>query len=294
MKNHPAYIPFDLFSRFLAVLPKRGIYLFADVLFLIGYYLAGYRKKVVFENLTNAFPEKDRAEIRGIARDFYKHLADVMIEDIAMLHMKPSRLKDFVRVDDLEVLEELYNKGKNITALIGHYGNWELLTTISLYTPYTILSVYKPLKNKFFNHKIYQMRRRFDEIPVPMKQVYQHVIKHQKEGNPFITGLVADQSPPKKHINYWTPFLNQETAFFTGAEKIARRFNHAVIFTAVKKVRRGSYRIVFQQLVEDAGQVEEGAITDQYVQALESLIREEPRYWLWSHRRWKHQRPRSS
>jgi KDO2-lipid IV(A) lauroyltransferase len=291
MKNHPAYIPFDLFSRFLAALPRRGIYLFADILFFIGYYLAGYRKKVVFENLTRAFPEKNKAEIRTIARDFYKHLADVMIEDIAMLHMKPSRLKDFVTVDNLDLLDELYKKGKNITALIGHYGNWELLTTISLYTPYTILSVYKPLKNKFFNQRIYQMRKRFDEIPVPMKQVYQYVISHQQEGNPFVIGLVADQSPPRKHINYWTHFLNQETAFFTGAEKIARRFNHAVIFTAVKKIRRGSYQITFQKLVENAGQVEERTITDQYVKALESLIREEPRYWLWSHRRWKHQKP---
>lgn len=288
--NNPAYILFDLFSKFLSLLPGKSMYVFADILYITGYYIIGYRRKVVFENLKNAFPEKSHREIRHIGRDFYKHLADVMVEDIAMLHMQPSRIDRLVSVQNIEVLEDLYAKEKNITALIGHYGNWELLTTISLHTPYTILSVYKPLKNKFFNQKIYQMRKRFDEIPVPMKQVYQYVVAHEKKANPFITGLVADQSPQKNQINYWTTFLNQDTPFFTGAEKIAAKFNHAVIFAAVKKIRRGRYQIVITRLTEAAAGLEEHEITEKYVRALESLIREEPRYWLWSHRRWKHQR----
>ena len=171
--KHPGYLLFELFSRFLAILPKRAMYLFSDILWFVGYYVMGYRKKVIFENLTNAFPEKNTQQIKSIAVDFYRHLADVMIEDIAMLHMKASRLNKLVRVKDLDVLEELYGKNKNITGLIGHYGNWELLTTLPYHTPYTILSVYKPLKNKFFNQKIYQMRRRCQAIPVPMKNVYQ-------------------------------------------------------------------------------------------------------------------------
>jgi KDO2-lipid IV(A) lauroyltransferase len=288
--KHPGYLIFELFSRFLAVLPPGLMYLFSDLLFFIGYYVVGYRKKVVFENLKKSFPEKDSRWRRSTALGFYRHLADVMIEDMAMLHMKPSRVNRMVTVKGLDILEDLYNKNKNITGLIGHYGNWELLTTLPQHTPYTILSVYKPLKNKFFNRKIYEMRKRFQGVPVPMKSVYQHIIQYENNDGPFITGFVSDQSPPRKSINYRTTFLNQETAFFTGGEKIARKFNHAVVFTAVKKIKRGSYQVVFRKLVEDAARAGDNEITERYVRALEDLIREEPRYWLWSHRRWKHQR----
>jgi len=286
--QHPGFILFDAFSRFLSMLPKRAMYSFADLLFLVGYYLLGYRKKVVYENLRNAFPEKSYKEIRKTARRFYKHLSDVMIEDVAMLHMSPKRLNQFVSVKDLDLLDALYQRNKNVMGILGHYGNWELLTTIPLHTSYTILTVYKPLKNQFFDRKIYEMRRRFDEIPIPMRQAYKSIARYQKKGQPYIVGMVADQSPPKSGRNYRTPFLNQETLFFLGSEKIARKFNHTVIFPAVKKIKRGSYEIRFRLLIENAAETKETEITEKYVRALEDLIREKPEYWLWSHRRWKH------
>jgi KDO2-lipid IV(A) lauroyltransferase len=281
------FILFDAFSRFLALLPKRAMYLFADMLFFIGYYVIGYRKKVVFGNLENAFPGKSRKAIRGIAKKFYRHLSDVLIEDIAMLCMKPNRLKKFVRFKNLELVKELYQQKKNVMGILGHYGNWELLTTLTLHTPYTILSVYKPLKNNFFNQKVYEMRKRFEEVPIPMRQAYKSIAQYQYSGQPYMVGLVSDQSPHKNQPNYWTTFLNQDTAFFLGAEKIARKFNHTVIFPAVKKIKRGFYEIEFTKLFDESANTEETEITQKYVEAMENLIRENPEYWLWSHRRWK-------
>ena len=288
--KHPGFILFDAFSRFLSILPKKAMYFFADLLFLIGYFLIGYRKKVVDENLRNAFPEKSSTEIRKIAKRFFKHLSDVMIEDVAMLHMSPKRLNQFVSVKDLDLLNDLYKQNKNVMGILGHYGNWELLTTIPLHSPYTILTVYKPLKNQFFDRKIYEMRKRFDEVPIPMKQAYKSIARYQNKGEPYIVGMVADQSPPKRGLNFWTTFLNQDTSFFLGAERIARKFNHTVIFPAVKKIKRGSYEIHFELLVDNPKETAETEITEKYVRTLENLILEKPEYWLWSHRRWKHTR----
>ncbi|MFP4620367.1 MAG: lysophospholipid acyltransferase family protein [Bacteroidales bacterium] len=286
--KHPGLILFNVFSRLLAILPKRVMYSFADLLFLVGYYFIGYRKKVVYDNLRNAFPEKSKKEIRNIAKRFYIHLSDVMVENVAMLHMSPKRLNQFVRVKDLDLLDDLYQRNKNVMGLLGHYGNWELLTTIPLHSPYTILTVYKPLKNKFFDKKIYEMRKRFDEIPIPMKQAYKSISRYHQKGHPYIVGMVADQSPPKSGLNFRTTFLNQETLFFLGAERIARKFNHAVMFPAVQKIKRGFYEIRFTHLMDNASESAETGITEKYVRTLENLIREKPEYWLWSHRRWKH------
>jgi len=283
---------FEIFGKLMGKLPKRGIYVLADFLFFIGFYLIRYRRKVVFENLKNAFPNKTEKEIKKISRRFFHHLSDVMIENVATLYMKPEKIKKFVTIKNIEILTNLYQKNKNITALIGHYGNWEFLTTIPPYTSYTILSVYKPLRNKFFDNKTYQMRERQQAVPVPMKKVYKAIVEYEKKKQPYILGMVADQSPPKRDINYWTTFLNQDTAFFTGSEKIAKRFNHAVIFTAVHKVERGHYEVECIKLFEDAKDAEENEITEKYAQTLEQIIREKPEYWLWSHRRWKHKRKR--
>ena len=139
--KHPGLILFDAFSRLLSILPKQVMYVFADLLYLAGYYLVGYRKKVVYENLRYAFPEKSDKDIKKIAKRFYKHLSDVMVEDIAMLHMSTNRLDQFVTVKDLDVLDDLYQRNRNVMGMLGHYGNWELLTTIPLHSPFTILTV---------------------------------------------------------------------------------------------------------------------------------------------------------
>lgn len=288
--KHPGLILFDVFSRLLSILPKRVMYVFADLLYLAGYYLVGYRKKVVYENLRYAFPEKSDKDIKKIAKRFYKHLSDVMVEDIAMLHMSTKRLDQFVTVKDLDLLDDLYQQNRNVMGMLGHYGNWELLTTIPLHSPFTILTVYKPLKNRFFDRKIYEMRKRFNEVPVPMKQAYKTIARHQNQGGPYIVGMVADQSPTKSGLNFRTTFLNQDTAFFLGAERIARKYNHSVMFPAVKKVKRGFYEIRFTLLFDNAAETTETEITEKYARTLESLIREKPEYWLWSHRRWKHTR----
>ena len=281
---------FEAFGKLLGILPKRVIYIFSDFLYLIGYHIIKYRKKVVFENLRNAFPEKSEKEIKSIAKRFFHHLSDVMIENIVSLFMRPAKIKQFVSFRNIEVLTNLYNKNKNITGLIGHYGNWEFLTTIPPYTNYSVLSVYKPLKNKFFDRKTFEMREKLDAIPVPMKKVYKVISGYEKSKQPYILGMVADQSPPKRDVNYWTTFMNQETAFFTGSEKIARRFNHAIVFTVVHKIKRGHYEVEFTELFENAGKTKENEITEAYVRNLENIIREKPEHWLWSHRRWKHKR----
>ena len=281
---------FEFFGKLMGKLPKRGIYVLSDFLFFIGFYVIRYRKKVVFENLKNAFPNKSEKEIKNISRRFFQHLSDVMIENVASLYMKPEKIKKFVTIKNLDVLTNLYKKNKNITALIGHFGNWEFLTTIPPYTSYTIFSVYKPLRNKFFDKKTYEMRERQQAVPVPMKKVYKAIIEYEQKNQPYILGMVADQSPPKRELNFWTTFLNQETAFFTGSEKIAKRFNHAVIFTTVNKVERGHYEVELTKLFENAKDADEYEITEKYARALEQVIQKNPEYWLWSHRRWKHKR----
>jgi len=290
VKRIGAYL-FQAISWVLSRVPNFILYGFADIIFIFLYYLMGYRKKVVFRNLKNSFPEKSVKELKSIQKKFYRHLSDVFIENIALIKMKPERISKMVEFKNHDILNDLYSQGKSIVGVTAHYGNWEIFITLPLFSPHTTLCVYKPLNNKFFDREFYKMRAKFGEVPVTMNDAYRAVLKFNRNHTLTILGLISDQRPPVKSSNYWTTFLNQETPVFLGPEKIAKKLNAAVVYTHVDKIKRGKYLLIPTLLYNEVKNCKEYEITEAHLRLLENYIREKPEYWLWSHKRWKHKRP---
>ncbi len=276
------------FSKVLSILPKQIMYLFSDILYFILYYIIRYRKNIVFKNLKNSFPEKSNKEQMLIAKKYYKHLADLFTENFALLSMSKNKSLSFITFNNLNLLESYYKKNKNLIVITGHYNNWEFLTITPLFTDYKIISVYKTLSNKAFDELTYKMRSRHGALPVPMKKSIKTVIDYKNKNIPFILFLVADQRPLKKDIRYWTKFLNQDTPIFLGAEKIAKKLNTAVLYVQVNKISRGKYESNYIELCNNPASTEQYEITEKHTRILESIIRNKPEYWLWSHNRWKY------
>ena len=289
MKNIGIYLFLGL-SWLLSVVPEFILYGISDIIHFILYHIIGYRKKTVFENLKNSFPEKSNKEIRLIAKKFFRHLSDTFVENCALIKMSKKRIQKLVIIENSEIITELYKKNKSIIGVTGHYGNWEAFVTLPLVSPHKVLGIYKPLNNKFFDKQFYKMRSKFGAIPVTMSDSYKTFLEYNKNNILTFLGLIADQRPPKQGGHYWTTFLNQETAIFLGPEKIAKKLNSAVIFSYLQKVKRGKYLVKFKLLFEDTAKCKEHEITDTYIHFLESIIKEKPEYWLWSHKRWKHKR----
>lgn len=284
------YYLFIVESWLLGYAPKFILYGISDILFFVLYYVMKYRKKVVFKNLKNAFPEKSEKEIKKIALKFYHHLSDVLVENVALIKMSKKRIQKLIQYEETTLGEELLKKNKNIIGVAGHYGNWEVYFTLPQVIPHTVLGVYKPLNNKFFDKEFYKMRSKFDAVPIPMSDSFKLAIDYYRNNKPFFLGLVADQRPPKRGGHYWTKFLNQETAIFLGPEKIARKLNTTVVFIYHEKIKRGKYVIKFETLFENAADTKDYEITETHLRFLEKQINENPEYWLWSHNRWKHKR----
>ncbi|MCB2194925.1 MAG: lysophospholipid acyltransferase family protein [Bacteroidetes bacterium] len=281
---------FKSFSWLLSIAPRFVLYGLADIVFIVLYYILGYRKKVVYQNLKNSFPEKTEKEIKSIQRKFFHHLSDIFIENIALIKMKPDRIRKMVEFENPEIITDLYKKNKSIVGITGHYGNWEIFIALPFFTQHLTLCVYKPLNSKFFDREFYKMRAKLGEVPVTMRDAYRTVLKYNRDNQLTILGLIADQRPPRISGNYWTMFLNQETPVFLGPEKIARKLNASVIYTHVDKVKRGKYVLKATLLFEEAANCDEYEITRTHLRLLENYIKEKPEYWLWSHKRWKHKR----
>jgi KDO2-lipid IV(A) lauroyltransferase len=274
------------FLYLLSLLPFWFLYLISDILFVVIYYLVGYRRKVVQENLQNAFPEKTIEERHVIERKFYKYFADLIMETIKTISISPKEVTRRVVPTNPELVHKLLKIDKKLVAVAGHYGNWEMLAlAITAITDKKFLIIYKPLTNSVFDKFFIKTRSRFKGIPVAMKMVLRKMVELKDE--PFMTVLLGDQTPVKHESTYFTNFLNQPTAVFLGLEKMAKSFDCLVYFCDVRRVKRGYYTYTAVPLVDDAKTAPPHAITKAHVQYLEKVIREEPAYWLWSHRRWK-------
>lgn len=274
----------------LSLLPFWVLYLLSDFLYVLLYYAVGYRKKVVFENLKNSFPEKSEGERQEIAKKFYKFFPDLIVESIKMKTISKESVIKRVELLNPEEVYRHFEQGKAVIGVTAHYGNWELgIHRLSLMTEFPKLIIYKPLNNTDFNEVYNALRSRFGATMVPMKQILRHILKLR--GQPHISMFVADQTPTYQDSDYFMEFLNQDTLVYTGTERIARLTKQPIVYCHIgRKEKRGHYFCKFTTLVEDPDEYGLHEITHLHNNFTEKMIRETPEYWLWSHRRWKRKR----
>jgi len=274
------------FLYLISLLPFAILYLISDIIFLVVYYIIGYRRKVVQKNLSNAFPEKSEAELKSIEKKYYKYLADLIVETVKMITASKKSILKRLTATNSELINRYFSQGRNIMLAVGHYGNWEMSALmLSTLVNEKLLIVYKPLTNKIFDDFFNNMRSRFGAEMIAMKNVLRTMVKEKNNLNMSV--FVADQTPVQHEATYFTTFLNQPTAFFLGIEKIAKLTDPVVVFADLKYIKRGHYEYTGIVLTENAKETAEHEITDKYVRCLEAMIKRQPEYWLWSHRRWK-------
>lgn len=290
MKATGYYIFFAV-NYLITLLPLNVLYFFSDIFYILIYHLVRYRRNIVAINLKNSFPEKSDNELKMIGRGFYRYLADLFVETLKVTHMSPKEITRRFKVRDVVLLNHLYNEGKDIIAVCGHYNNWEWMSSFPLQTSYKALTIYKPLKNTYFDNFIFRLRTKYGVHASPMEHIYRDIINFRKNNVRTITAFIADQTPPRDNNPYWTTFLNQDTCFYRGPEKIAVKLDMPVYFVHIIRKRRGYYEFEMKLITGHPKDEAPDFITSRHAAMLEEVIREKPEYWLWSHRRWKYKRP---
>jgi KDO2-lipid IV(A) lauroyltransferase len=274
----------------LSLLPFRLLYRISDFIFILLYTVFRYRKSIVTDNLHHAFPEKSEAEISQITRRFYRSFCDQWIETIKLLSISEKELnKRFT--GNWEVLRQLYREGRNAYVLLGHTFNWEWANIACPYnSPQRFVCVYLPPEHQAFDRLMRRIRGRSGALLVSMK-AKKNLLTPIKD-KPFIMGLVADQNPSLIKTAAWLPFMHREAPFFRGTEQLARRAGGAVVFLGIRKIKRGYYEIQLTRFCNNAKEQKQDAILKAYVAFMEAQLRSQPENWLWSHRRWKHNKPK--
>ena len=277
-----------------SVLPRWFKYhVVENLLYVLLYYCIRYRRGVVAVNLRNSFPEKSERERALIGRRFYRTLAEIFVDTLDLAHLTSSKWHRALTIPGLE--EHLQRvEGRDWIAMTAHYGCWEYCSFWGLYAPSQIVvAVYHPLRSRIMEAFYQRLRNGDYAATVSMNESLRFYLRNRGRGirgRNLVMGLIADQNPPRRPDSHWFRFLNQDTIFFDGGEKLALRCRLPVYFVRLERRRRGCYEMSFVPIYDGEEPVGPNEITERYVRLLEAEIRRCPELWIWSHKRWKHKR----
>ncbi len=281
--------------RGLGALPWRMLRGFSSFVAWLAHSVVKYRVKVCRDNIRSSFPEMSDSEVDKTVKGFYRFLADYFIETVKLGSMSADEMRRRMKFENIEEVNADLRAGHNVSIFLGHFCNWEWVSTMPLWldlsTGAVPCQIYHPLSNVAADQVFGSIRSRFGATNLPMATSAKTLLEMSAKKIPSITGYIADQTPSRSSIHHWIPFLHHDTPVFTGAEKISRKIHAAAYYLDMRRPERNSYVGRFVKISPDAGAEPENKVTDTYFSMLEKSIGKEPPLWLWTHRRWKYTRP---
>lgn len=271
----------------ISIIPFPVLYRFSDLLSFVLHYIVRYRIAVVKGNLKASFPDKSQKELARIERKYYVHLTDLILETIKGMSISKSTLLKRMKLMDKQYFDQQMKLNKSTIVVMSHCGNWEwVCLAAQISVEQHAQCVYKTLSNSDWDEWFFNTRSRFGTAPFTMEKTLRVMTANSHLC--CATAFIGDQNPSTGKTAYWTRFLNQDTPFMQGSEKIARKLNQDVVYMKITKLKRGYYTCEVQPLASESAKTKDGEITDLIVKAIENDILSQPQNWLWSHKRWKH------
>ena len=284
------YSLLSFFLKSLSLIPFKVMYVLSDGLFYLLYYVIRYRRSIVRKNLTESFPEKSEQEILQIEKKFYRNFTDQVLESTKMATISPEEMSRRMKFTNVEAADAVLVSGKSIALYIGHYGNWEWVSSIPLWLDKKVraVQIYHKLRNENMDKLMLQTRERMGAVSVEMRKTARYITEMANSGQVSIVGFIADQSPRKKEVRHFLPFLHHNTPVLTGTEKIIKHYDFEAWFLNMKRVKRGYYEAELIRIHENPKELPDFELTAIYYQMLERMIQNRPELYLWTHKRFKH------
>lgn len=272
----------------ISILPFKVLYLISDFIYLILYYIIGYRKEVVLYNLTLTFPEKSKTELIQLRKKFYHHFVDVFIEMIKSFTVSKKEVYKHYKYTNIDFFTELYKDGKSVVLVGPHYANWEWIMSLDSFVDYKGYAAYTKVNNPYFNKKVLNSRAKFGTNLIQTSKIISEMKFNKKNNIQSMYGLLSDQSPQLRKTFYWRTFFGVQVPVHTGAEMLAKKHDMNVVYMDVKKIKRGYYETTFSLITNEASKHPNYEITDLFIDKVEKQVRDQPEFYFWTHKRFKH------
>lgn len=276
--------------KILSHIPFQVLYVLSDVLYYPFYYIVRYRRKVVRRNLVESFADKNKKEIVQIEKKFYHFFLDTIFETCKLCTISPEELKRRAVFKNAEVLDGVLERGQSISLYLGHYGNWEWISSMKLWLSAKVkmVQIYHKIKPNYLERIMLQIRERFGHKCVLRNETVRYICKESTHNTPLVVGFVSDQSPKRRESKYFIPFLNHMVPVITGTEKLIKHFNFSAFYITTRRIRRGYFEYEFLPMCEEPNMLPDFELTRLFFEKLEKDIISQPELYLWSHNRFKY------
>lgn len=269
-------------------LPFRWLYAFSDAIFFFVFYVIRYRRKTVQNNLKIALSHLSDVEHTRIEKEFYRHMCDMFLEMIKTLGITAEQMQKRFVFTNIELVHEFEKKEKSIILMCAHYASWEWMIIMGKFINIKGFGIYKKIKNPYFDKLVQDIRSKFDATLIDTKSTVKQVTENQQNGIQGIYGFISDQTPRPQKTHYWESFMGKVVPVHTGGEMLAKKLDMNVLYLKVEKLKRGHYQATFIPLAENVTEISNYEITYAFLQEVEKQIHQEPEYYFWTHKRWKH------
>lgn len=274
----------------ISILPFRLLYIFSDGIYFFVYRIIGYRKSVVRRNIALALPHLSEEERIQIEKKFYSHMCDMFLEMIKTMNITQKEIDERFKFTNLSTYQNLEKQGKSIALMCAHYASYEWVLSMNKHISFKGYGIYKQIANKYFDKLVRNIRSRFKAYLITTKQTKSTIENNTKEGVLGVYGFASDQTPRWSKLLYWHHFMGIETPIHTGAESLAKKYDMNVIFLRTKKIKRGYYEASFEIMTEDVHTIPNYKLSEDFMARVEQQIYEQPEFYLWTHKRWKHKK----
>lgn len=286
-----AYVFARLVVFLMSLLPWSVVYAISRFFYVLLFYVLRIRRKMVAANLRLCFPDKSPLECKRLEKDIYRNFLDVMCENIKSYSMKPAAIKAKTLYENPEVLSNYFQQGKDVIIYFVHYGNWEWAAALGLYVPNQTAAIYKPLHNRYVNNYIHKRRTPLGMNLIPHGEFPRFFFKHRRKdklcAQHLAVGMIADQRPGGKQATVNVDFMNRDTRFMLGPEKVACHHQLPIVYLQITRTSRGCYSGKFIPMGVPDKADKEGEMTKRLAGELEKQVIADPASWFWLHNRWK-------
>ncbi len=288
-----AYRMLSFLLKLISYIPFKVLYLISDSLFYPLYYVARYRRNVTRKNLSECFPDKTDRELNDIEKGFYRFFVDNILETCKMAHMSAKEMGRRMKFININIVNEVLRSGRSISLFLGHYGNWEWISSMPLHLEKSAVAaqIYHRLDNKDVDRLMLDMRGRMGAVSVEMSNTARYITGLVAAHKVCIVGFIADQSPRRKDSHHYLEFLNHMVPVLTGTEKITKHYGFEAYFAHTRRVKRGFYEVEFVKMTDNPKLLPDFDLTSIYYRLLQNMIEENPELYLWTHKRFRYARP---
>jgi len=260
------------------------------MIYVLLYYVIGYRKKTVRSNLALALPHLLPKDRLAIEKKFFHHLCDLFLEMIKTMSISRKELEKRYTFSNLELYQNLEKKQKSIALMCAHYASYEWAVSMNNHITFQGFAIYKKINNVYFDKLVHNIRSKYKATLITTKETIPSIKENYKTGNLGVYGFASDQSPKISSVFHWTKFMGVEVPVHTGAEMLAKKYDMNIVFLKTKKLKRGYYQATFEGVHENVKSFPNYQITDTFLQMVEGQIHDAPEFYLWTHKRWKHKK----